>query len=232
LTYYLYIDIINLIELLKGVTALENQYLTKKVVLRSVILFVAFIGIKLILSKIIPGIFDAFFYTIPFLLVVIPVFYKQLGIKKTIAYSALSMVLITVIIYTINSTLTIIFRYTYDVISKMMFVSELISTLFQTAALFLALLISFKLITKSINIVVKYNFLTFVILAVYLILELIINYLGDKALSGFCFSSNLSSYLSMINLISTFRNCSTILVSLFIFITSLQLIKIAVIKQE
>ena len=139
-------------------TALENQYLTKKAALRAVILFIAFIGIKLVLSRIIPGISDVLFYTIPFLLVVIPVFYKQLGVKKAIAYSALSMALITAFVYIISFAITTIFKYTYDVISKMVFVSELISTLFQTAALFLSLLISFKLITRSIKIIVKYNF--------------------------------------------------------------------------
>ena len=216
---------------------MENHYLTKKVVLRAVILFIAFIGIKLTLSRIIPGIFDAFFYTIPFLLVVIPVFYKQLGAKKAIAYSVLSMVLITAFVYIISFALTTIFKYTYDVISKMIFVSTLIQTLLQTAALFLSLIISFKLITKSINIVVKYNFLTFVILAVYLILELIINYLGDKALSEFLeqnvyLSNDLLSYLSMMSLLSFWGNCSNILIYLFIFITSLQLIKSAVIKEE
>ena len=213
-------------------TALENQYLTKKAVHKSLLLFAVLTAIEIASSVIIPAYLNFYFCAIAFLLVVIPVFYKQLGIKKTIAYSALSMALITAFVYIISFAITTIFKYTYDVISKMVFVSELISTLFQTAALFLSLLISFKLITRSIKIIVKYNFLTFVILAVYLTLEFIINYLGDKALSGFCFSSNLSSYLSMKSLMSNFRNYSSILTLLFVFITSLQLIKSAVIKEE
>ena len=96
-------------------TALENQYLTKKAVLRAGILFIAFIGIKLVLSRIIPGISDVLFYTIPFLLVVIPAFYKQLGIKKTIAYSALSLMLFTAFVYTIYIAFAILYLFTYNV---------------------------------------------------------------------------------------------------------------------
>ncbi len=211
---------------------MENQYLTKKAVLRAGILFIAFIGIKLVLSRIIPGISDVLFYTIPFLLVVIPVFYKQLGVKKAIAYSALSMALITAFVYIISFAITTIFKYTYDVISKMVFVSELLSTLFQTAALFLSLIISFKLITKSINIIVKYNFLTFVILAVYLILKFIITYLEVKIINEYREQDMLTSYLSINNFRLLCGNCLNILTSLFVFITSLHLIKSAVIKQE
>ena len=183
LTYYSYIDIINLIELLKGVTALENQYLTKKAAHKSLLLFAVLTAIEIASSVIIPAYLNFYFCAIAFLLVIIPVFYKQLGIKKNIAYSALSMALITAFVYIINLNVLILLPLRFDFIFGSRYTLVLTRTLLQTAALFLSLLISFKLITRSIKIIVKYNFLMFVILAVYLTLEFIINYLGDKALS-------------------------------------------------
>lgn len=232
MTYYLYTDIINLIELLKGVTALENRYLTKQVVLRAVILFIAFIGIKLILSRIIPGIFDAFFYTIPFLLVVIPVFYKQIGIKKAIAYSALSMVLIPVFVYIINLDVLILLGFTFDLMFISDYSVELTGTLLQTAALFLSLLISFKLITRSSNIKIRFNFLTLIILAVYIISYYILSYLSRTAFRGSFLCEIREQAMYYEKMLLLLNSCSNILTSLFIFSTSLHLIKSAVIKEE